>query len=166
MLRAKKIMTVTEITENMVFRLSSQRSPQQVKLLHLEWAVVTQLDGEKTVGEISDILALSKTEMKDIFKNLLKEGLLELVSVSPDNLYLQPGLFVEIEYELTTLMGPVASVLIEEVLQSMRKSRDQFEKNALASLIDLLSSHINDAEKQIEFQRNIYPKIKPYIVKL
>ncbi|MEJ2633747.1 MAG: hypothetical protein P8184_00460 [Calditrichia bacterium] len=159
-------MTVTEITENMVFRLSSQRSPQQVKLLHLEWAVVTQLDGEKTVGEISDILALSKTEMKDIFKNLLKEGLLELVSVSPDNLYLQPGLFVEIEYELTTLMGPVASVLIEEVLQSMRKSRDQFEKNALASLIDLLSSHINDAEKQIEFQRNIYPKIKPYIVKL
>ncbi len=159
-------MTVTEIAENMVFRLSSQRSPQQVKLLHLEWAVVTQLDGEKTVGQISDILALSKTEMQDIFKNLLKEGLLELVSVSPDNLYLQPGLFVEIEYELTTLMGPVAGVLIEEVLQSMRKSRDQFEKNALASLIDLLSSHINDAEKQIEFQRNIYPKIKPYIVKL
>lgn len=165
-MRAKKIMTVTEIAENMVFRLSSQRSPQQVKLLHLEWAVVTQLDGEKTVGQISDILALSKTEMQDIFKNLLKEGLLELVSVSPDNLYLQPGLFVEIEYELTTLMGPVAGVLIEEVLQSMRKSRDQFEKNALASLIDLLSSHINDAEKQIEFQRNIYPKIKPYIVKL
>lgn len=159
-------MTVTEIAENMVFRLSSQRSPQQVKLLHLEWAVVTQLDGEKTVGQISDILALSKTEMQDIFKNLLKEGLLELVSVSPDNLYLQPGLFVEIEYELTTLMGPVAGVLIEEVLQSMRKSRDQFEKNALASLIDLLSSHINDTEKQIEFQRNIYPKIKPYIVKL
>ncbi len=165
-MRAKKIMTVTEIAENMVFRLSSQRSPQQVKLLHLEWAVVTQLDGEKTVGQISDILALSKTEMQDIFKNLLKEGLLELVSVSPDNLYLQPGLFVEIEYELTTLMGPVAGVLIEEVLQSMRKSRDQFEKNALASLIDLLSSHINDTEKQIEFQRNIYPKIKPYIVKL
>jgi len=156
-------MNQNEINENMVFRLSRRRSPREVKLLHLEWAVVTQLDGEKTVGQIADILALNKDETENIFHNLLKEGLLELVTVSEENQFVPPELFDDVEYELTSLIGPIAGILIDDVLKEMRKERDQFDRASLPILIDLLSSQISNREKQLQFQKNILGKIKSYV---
>jgi predicted P-loop ATPase/GTPase len=157
-------MESNEITESTVFRLDSRRSPKEVKLLNLEWAVVTQLDGEKTVGEISEILALSRREVLDIFENLLKEHLLELVTVSPDEVHVPAEVFTEIEYQLTVLVGPVSAILFEDVLRAMRKSRQEFEIANLPVLVDLLTILIDDPDKQLVFQKNIYPRIRPYIL--
>jgi len=155
---------LTEINDKMIFRLSSRRSPREVKLLHLEWAVVTQLDGEKSVGEIASALTLSENEVQEIFKNLIKEHLLELVSVSESTIYVPEELFDDLERELTVLVGPVAGILLEDTLREMKKDRAKFEKTSLPVIIDLLSNQISDEEKQLEFQKNILKKIKPYII--
>lgn len=157
-------MDITEINENMVFRLSSRRSPKEVKSLNLEWAVVTQLDGEKNVGQIAEILALSRKETSDIFQNLLKEGLLELNTVSAGELYVSENVFRDLEHELTVLLGPVAGILMQDTLRTMRKTRHQFEVHCLPIIIDLLSCQIDDSEKQLQFQKNIYQKIKSYVL--
>ncbi len=157
-------MSPDEISEYMVFRLSSSRSPKEVKLLHLEWAVVTQLDGEKSVGEIAGILSLSKSEAKEIFSNLTNEGLLDLVNLSRSEHYLPAEIFDNIEYELTLVMGPVASILLEDVLQEMGKTRDKFDRASLGIMIDFLTNHISNPDKQYQFQKNILSKIKDYIL--
>ncbi|GAB4369430.1 MAG: hypothetical protein Kow0042_11160 [Calditrichia bacterium] len=133
-------------------------------MLHLEWAVVTQLDGEKTVAEIADILALSEEESQQIFSKLFEEGLLELVTISPDYLFISSEVLDEIEYELKVLLGPIASILFEDVLNELGKSRDKFDKMSLPILVDLLTTQISDPRKQEEFQKVSLNKIKPYIL--
>lgn len=153
-------MSDEEIHGKMVFRLSSRRSPKEVKLLHLEWAVVTQLDGEKTVDEIANVLALSFEESRQIFATLLKEGLLELVHMPEDDRYLAPTVFDEIEYELTVLLGPVAGILLDEVMSTIGRTKDKFDKNTLPIFLDFLANHITDLEKRNKFQKNIFVKLK------
>ena len=157
-------MNSQQVNENMVFRLSSRRSPKEVKLLHLEWAVVTQLDGEKSVGNIANILALSQVEARDIFSRLVAEGLLELVTTSPADAHLPPEVFDDIEHELTLLMGPVACILIDDVLQEIGKVREKVEKPVLPLILDFLTNHIPDAAKQLEFQKNILTKTKKHLI--
>ncbi len=153
-----------EIKNNMVFRLSNRRSPKEVKLLHLEWAVVTQLNGDRTVGEIADVLALSPEETHEIFQKLHKEGLLELVAYQNEEQNLPPEVFKEIQQELTLVLGPIASILLEDTINRMGKTHETFEKKYLPVLIDLLSNQINDFSKQIKFQKSIFEKLKPFLL--
>jgi hypothetical protein len=151
-----------DIEENIVFRPGSKRSPQEVKLRHLEWAVLTQLDGVKTVGQIGSILSLNNGEIQEIFRNLLREELLEFVKISEDKAYVSSDVFAGIEYNLKLCVGPMAFYLMEEILQEMKQVREEFERSRLPVLIDLLSIEIDDPEKRLDFQRRIWPVIKPY----
>jgi len=155
--------TVTEINEQMVFSLKKDRSPQEVKLLQLEWAVITQLDGEKSVGQIAENLALNGKEIREIFKKLNQENLLELVDRSNEDQTIPLEFFDKLNHEMTYLLGPVAGIVVNDVLDVMRKDRNNFEKKYLASLIDLLTNQIDDPIKQIEFQKSIYKSVKSYL---
>ncbi len=155
-----------EIRENQVFRLSHRRSPKEVKLLNLEWAVITQLDGEKTVKQISEILALSDSETGEIFNKLYEEGLLDFVSKSTKEVYVSSELFKELKHELTLLVGPVADIIVNDVLKQMRRTSREFEKEKLPILIDLLANQIGDGYKKIVFQKNIYSKVREDLINI
>lgn len=155
---------ISEINEDMIFSLNRQRSPQEVKLLQLEWAVVTQVDGEKTVGQISENLALNSKEIQEIFKKLIHEQLLDLVEQTEEEQIVSGKFFEKLNHEMTYLLGPVAGIVIEDVLKIMRKDKDSFEKKYLPTLIDLLVCQIDDQLKQLEFQRNIYKSVKSYLM--
>jgi len=154
-----------KIDENMVFVLNSQQSPEDSDLLHLEWAVVSQLDGQKTVRQIAENLALNTAEVEEIFKKLVSEELLVLVDRSEDDDIVPGELFKYVNHEMTLLLGPVAGIILEDVMEMMRLSRENFDRRKFLGLIDLLTNQIDDPVKQIEFQRNIYPKIKQYLLK-
>lgn len=153
-----------KINKNMIFRLNSQRSPKEVNLLHLEWAVITQLDGVKTVGEIANLLSLNKDESQEIFGKLWKAGLLEYFSESQKAMYVAEPVLNEIEYELTILMGPVASVLIDETLKFMGKNRHRLDKQNLPNFLDLITNQVLDREKQLVFQKKILDKLRQYLL--
>ncbi|UCF63871.1 MAG: hypothetical protein JSW33_15110 [bacterium] len=154
-----------KIDENMVFVLNSQRSPEDSDLLHLEWAVVSQLDGQKTVQQIAENLALNTAEVEEIFKKLVSAELLVLVDRSENDDVVPGELFKFVSHEMTLLLGPVASIILEDVMDMMRLNRDNFDRRRFPGLIDLLTNQIDDPVKQIEFQRNIYPKLKQYLLK-
>jgi hypothetical protein len=155
--------TVTEINEAMVFSLRKDRSPQEVKLLQLEWAVITQLDGDKSVGQIAENLALNGKEIREIFKKLNQENLLELVERSDEDQTVPPEFFGKLNHEMTYLLGPVAGIVMNDVLDVMRKDKNNFEKKYLASLVDMLTCQIDDPIKQIDFQKSIYKAVKSYL---
>jgi hypothetical protein len=154
-----------EINEEMIFTLKKDRSPQEVKLLQLEWAVVTQLDGEKTVGQIAENLALNSKEINEILERLGQEDLLELVENSDEDQTIPNEFFNKLNHEMTFLLGPVASIVINDVLETMRKDKNNFEKKYLPSLVDMLTNQIDDPIKQIKFQKSIYKSFKTYLFK-
>jgi len=154
-----------KIDENMVFVLNSQQSPEDSDLLHLEWAVVSQLDGQKTVRQIAENLSLSTAEVEEIFKKLVSEELLVLVDRTENEDTVPGELFKLVGHEMTLLLGPVAGIILEDIMNLMRLNRESIDRRKFPGLIDLLTNQIDDPVKQLEFQRNIYPKIKQYLLK-
>ena len=142
-----------KILDDMVFRLSRKRSPQEVKLKALEWAVVTQLNGEKTVEQICEILALSEQEKQEIFSHLMQEGLLEIVGKTDQPSYIDTAILDEIEFQLKLHVGPVASVIIDDVLLELKRNRQNLEKKHLPVLVELLALEISNPEKRYQFQK-------------
>ncbi|RMI02428.1 MAG: hypothetical protein D6681_10445 [Calditrichaeota bacterium] len=151
------------IQGDMVFKLSHKRSPSEVKLRSLEWAIVTQLNGEKTVDQISEILALSPEEAQAMFGRLMAEGLLELVRVPETNTFVPPEVFNEIEQRYTYYVGPVANILIEDLLAEMKRNRQNLERKQLPLLVELLGLEISSPEKRLEFQKFMLQKIKELV---
>ena len=148
------------IHEDMIFRLSQRRSPSEVKLRSMEWAIVTQLNGEKTVGEIGEQLSLEPTETIAMFNRLMGEGLLELVGLPEKDPFVPVASLDEIEYEYTVFVGPVANIIMNDTLGELRRSRQNLERKQVALLIELLSLEISSDDKRRDFQRLMLNKIK------
>ncbi|MGH1363034.1 MAG: hypothetical protein ACRBF0_05715 [Calditrichia bacterium] len=151
------------IHDNMVFRVNSKRSPSEMKLKSLEWAIVTQLNGEKSVSQIGEILALNMDETHELFERLEKAGLLELVESNGNDPYVSAELFSELEYRLTYYLGPVAAILVDDMLRELKRSRANLDKRQLPQLVELLTMEISNDEKRIEFQREMLQKLKGLI---
>jgi hypothetical protein len=148
------------INDKMVFVVNNQQSPQDSDLLHLEWAVISQLDGQKSVGQIAENLALNAGEIQEIFRKLLKANLLVLVNRDAEDDYVPQEFFKQLNHDMTYMMGPVAGIILEDVLGMMNVNKEKLSKESLPSLIDLLTIQIDDPVKQIEFQKKVYPRIK------
>ncbi len=151
------------IEDSMIFSLNQERTPEDANLMHLDWAVVSQLDGKKTVRQIANNLSLNTREIEEIFKKLVAADLLIPVSKSNENNYLPSDYFKSLIHEMTLLLGPVAGIILEDVLKMMHYSRDNFERYKLPVFIDLLTNQIDDPVKQIEFQKKIYSLSKVYL---
>jgi len=95
---------------------------------------------------------------------LVTDELLVLVNKSEENNILPAEFIKLINHEMTHLMGPVASVIVEDVMAMLRINKENIDRRNLPNLIDLLSNQIDDPVKRIEFQKNIYPQIKQYIL--
>ena len=154
-----------KIDERMIFVVNNEKTAEDNDLLHLEWAVVSQLDGRKTVRQIAENLALNPTEVEEIFKKLVSDDLLVLVNKPEENIIVPSEFIKLVNHEMTHLLGPVASVIIEDIMDMMRLNKENIDRRNLPNLIDLLTNQIDDPVKQIEFQKNIYPLIKQYILK-
>lgn len=152
-----------KVEENMVFQLNQNQTPEEANLMHLEWAVVSQLDGQKTVRQIADSLSLNTKEIEEIFKKLAAADLLVVVNKSDESHYIPQEFFKTLNHEMTLLLGPVATIILEDVLDMMHQHRDGFERNLLPVFIELLTNQIDDQVKQVEFQKRIYPIVKSYI---
>ena len=145
---------------NMVFRLSNQRSPKEVSLKSLEWAVVTQLNGEKTVGQIGETLSLSDNEVLHIFSNLLDEGLLEYVRAENSDSAPSPAFINRLEKQFKMYVGPIADIIINDTLTELKTSRQYLDKGQIPFFVEILSLQISSQKKRIQFQKDMLNEIK------
>lgn len=139
--------------------LNKNKSPKDFKLKSMEWAIITQIDGKKSVGEIANTLSLTDEEIQTFFGSLLEK---ELISLKEDAVvveYIKPEVLKEIEQELTLLVGPVASVILDDTLIDMNADRETLPKNKIGEFVELVSNEIDDAEKRVKFLEVVLPKI-------
>ena len=153
--------SMADIKLENVYKLGGSKDPGSAQLKSLEWAVLTQLDGKKSVGAVADILAMTKEEIVAIFEKLISEGIVE--QVARENLdveYLSKEFFDEMEKILVVLIGPVASIIIDDVLFDMNKNKEDFEKDEAGALVEAISTEIDDTSKRLQFQQAMLKKLQ------
>ena len=144
-----------------IFQLSSAKSPSDTTLRSAEWAVITQVDGQKSIGEIAKTLALSADEAINLFNGLFEKGLIELLSVSKAEKKLVPESFFKVlNDELTKLIGPVAPYLVEDTLWEMEIKIENCDVKKIPEIIEAISEEIPDEMKRVEFQKVMLSEMK------
>lgn len=144
------------LSENAVCRLSTGKIPGEVSLNSMEWAVITQIDGERSVAEIAKKLTFSSSEAISIFQTLLSKGLIEIVEIKEHQIKeVPPTFFDKVEKILVQFIGPVAVYVINDTLLELNADRDHYPKAMVPELIELLSDEISDDTKKIQFQKKM-----------
>jgi hypothetical protein len=147
--------------DSAIFTLSKNKSPSEVTLRSAEWAVITQIDGYKSVKDIRELLSFSTDEAISLFNELIQKELIELQSTdeSKPN-YVPAEFFKMLETELTKIIGPVAPLILEDTIMEMDTSKDHYLPERIPELIEMVSEEIVDSEKKVKFQQIMLNQLK------
>ena len=133
----------------------------EISLSSLEWGVITQIDGQKTVREIARNLALTLEETYQLIGSLRKKGLIYFDhEVETRVEYVSERFLKKITEKLTSYVGPVAQYLTHDILTELNIEMDKLPKNRAPEFIELLSDEISDEKKKINFQREMLTLLK------
>jgi hypothetical protein len=147
--------------DNAVFALSKSKSPSEVTLRSAEWAVITQIDGHKTLRDISELLSLGNEEAIGLFNGLIQKELIELQSMDDEQPnYVRAEFFNMLETELTKVIGPVAPLILEDTIMEMDTSKDHYLPERIPDLIEMVSEEIVDSQKKVKFQQIMLNQLK------
>jgi hypothetical protein len=142
-------------SQDIVFRLSSKRAPDEVKLKHDSWSVLSQIDGKKTVADISNELKMGEYDTARNLYSLFSSGLIE-VATAPQRKakkLVDGGFFNLVEKELAEIIGPVAPVILDEEIKDMGEERNSFPVERVSLLVEKVSREITDDTQRISFQK-------------
>jgi hypothetical protein len=115
-------------------------------------SILLALDGKKSIGSISAKVGIDAQKMTSIIKQLLQLKLIEAIpqKTSPAD----SDFFKRLTSELSIAVGPLASVLVEDVLEDLGCTMNNFPTNRAAELVQLLTEEITrDEKRQIFTQR-------------
>jgi hypothetical protein len=142
-------------SQDLVFRLSSKRAPDEIRLKNEEWSVLSQVNDKKKVSDIAKELKLGEQESARILYKLFTAGLIEVGSkpqVKAKKI-VDSGFFAFVEGKLAKIIGPVASVIIEEEINDMGEAKGNFPLEKASLLVEKISGEISDDAQRIEFQK-------------
>jgi hypothetical protein len=149
-------------SQDLVFKLSSKGAPDEVRLKHEAWSVLSQIDGKKTVGDISDELKMGEHDTAWILYKLFTSGLIE-VATGPqrkEKKLVDVGFFGLVEERLAQIIGPVASVILEEEIINMGEEKGSFPVEKVSLLVEKVSGDIADDAQRIAFQKATLDALK------
>ena len=148
-----------QVTNKTVFILNKNESPKSHKLKSIEWAIITQIDGKKSSSEVAKTLSLTEEETQIYFNRLLDFKLIEVNTEIKKIEYINSSVIQEIEDELVVLVGPVSSIIIDDILLDMNRDRENLEKSQIGFFIELVKDEIDDQQKKMKFLEIVLPKI-------
>lgn len=125
--------------------------PEDLKLCQTEWDVLSEIDGERTIRDLSRKLKYKENVVKLAVFNLLEENLIEQI-ILPADIYVDVKHIKKIELQLTKILGPVAGIIIDDVLADMNLTRSTIKKAEVYMFVEAISNEINDSNKKLEFQ--------------
>jgi len=111
------------------------------------------IDENKSLYQIADEVEMEATALKKNLSKLLAQGLIEPVK---KDLHVLDKIFLQaLNINLSMAIGPMAEILIEEVVSEMELTAPEITLHQAAELITTLSHEIPDAKKRIEFKKSM-----------
>lgn len=111
------------------------------------------IDENKSLYQIAEEVEMEATTLKKNLSKLLEQGLIEPVRKDLpvlDKIFLQA-----LKINLSKAIGPMAEILIEEVVFEMELNTPEIPVHQAAELIAILSHEISDEGKRIEFKKSM-----------
>ena len=145
-----------------VFNISPSGSTSTVSLKPIEWQVLAQVNGERSVTEIGDILDLHEFEVARIVYSLTTAGLLHEISDARTVFreIVDEEFFVQLTNHFTEVMGPIGPIIIEEEINLLGEDKAAFPQAKAAELVERVSLEIADGAKRAEFQKQMVLVLK------
>lgn len=146
----KKVIPATDV----VFRLSPTTSAGAVTLEPEEWQVLARVNGARNVAEMAQDMGQDEFTVAKVLYGLASAGLLEVGEKpeAPPRPTINGGFFDRLNSEFVDVMGPLGSVMIDEVVAALDETRESFPREKVAELVEQVSAEISDEAKQARFQ--------------
>ena len=121
-------------------------------------SVLMALDGKLTLGQVAQRAGLNMATLRDAASKLHKLKLIESVEIAANSI--DKDFFDFLIAELSLAIGPLAEVIVEDGVEDLGYSLQNFPTQRAAELINLLAQEIQRDEKKSEFKQNMVQKIK------
>lgn len=145
-----------------VFNISPSGSTSTVSLRPIEWQVLAQVNGERSVLDIGEILALSEFDVARIVYSLVTAGLLHEVVGGARKFreIVEESFFETLTVIYTEIMGPIGPIIIEDEIKLLGEDRSAFPQEKTAELVERISLEIADNKKRAEFQKRMVSHLR------
>jgi len=140
-----------------VFNISPSGSTNTVSLKPVEWQVLAQVNGERSVIEIGEILELHEFEVAKIVYSLTTAGLLHEI-VGGKAMFreiIDDSFFNQLSEIFTEIMGPMGPLIIEDEIKLLGEDIKSFPQDKVTELVERISIEIVDAAKRASFQKQM-----------
>ncbi len=140
-----------------VFNISPSGSTNTVSLKPIEWQVLAQVNGQRSVIEIAEILDLHEFEVAKIVFSLTTAGLLHEVvdAIMMNREMVDEAFFEQLTSMFIDVMGPLGSMIIEDEIRLIGEEKGTFPQNKAAELVERISLEIRDSAKRTQFQKQM-----------
>lgn len=135
------------------FRKVIRKDSDQISLDADMIRLLIAIDENKSLYQIADEVEMEAATLKENLAKLLKQGLIEPVRKELpvlDKIFLQA-----LRINLSKAIGPMAEILIEEVVSEMELTKPEIPVHQAAELIAILSHEIPDEGQRIEFKKSM-----------
>lgn len=143
---------------NLVFKRIIKSDIGEFSLDSQMLKVLMAIDGIKTIDNIEKQLGLSSFVLKD---TLLKLSRLKLIEIDKSSVAsLDDNFFDYLNEQLTMAIGPMAEIIIEDVIKDYSIDRDLIPVYKASELIEEIAENIQRNDKKIQFQQNMLILLK------
>ena len=111
------------------------------------------IDESKGLNQIADEMDMDNTTFRRALSKLLDQGLIE--PVQKDIKEMDDSFLESLQINLSKAIGPMAEILIAEVMEEMELDPDGIPVNHAAEMITQLSLEVPDGENQIQFKKSM-----------
>ena len=139
----------SDIYYRKVIRADNQEVSLDADMIRLLIAI----DESKSLYQIADEMDLDNTTLRRALSKLLDQGLIE--PVQKDIKEMDDSFLESLPINLSKAIGPMAEILIAEVMEEMELDPDGIPVNHAAEMITQLSLEVPDGENQIQFKKSM-----------
>jgi hypothetical protein len=152
-------MTRTSVkTSELIFKRTPYNDFGQVSLDGPMLTFILEVDGKRSVAEISQITGIFGVELKTTIKKLISSKLIEPVR-RPES-HVDEEFIGFLKSQLSMAIGPIAAILIDDAANDMGHNVTRFPVQLAAELVEFLSHEIHQEDEQIRFKQNMVQKIR------
>ena len=141
-----------------VYRRSVKNDLGEVSLDSRMLTLMMHLSGEKNAATLAGELGMTLSDVREVLVRLDHLGLIEEVISSVP--ILSGDFYPFLADELSQAMGPMAEILLEDLLTEMNLERESIPLTRAAELVDALAREIPRNEKRVEFQQALLARLK------
>lgn len=138
---------------DLFFRKIIRKNSDEISLDADMIRLLIAIDENKSLYQIAEEVDMETTTLKRTLSKLLNQGLIE--PVKKDIPFLDHVFLEALRINLSKIIGPMAEILIEDVVTEMEFKRSEIPVNQAAELINNLSLEIPDERDRIEFKRSM-----------